>query len=446
MEITSHLSNLNDSVVAFLLFVDLIWLELPKRFYVSAEKEVVRREKKWPVRAMAVVRVGTSASLKALLREAFFISFPALILCLLLDFFAGAFLGRFFDKIMNEYPIILIILPGLMGLRGNIYGSLASRFTTMLHIGEMNPTLRDENVTKNIFISLILSLLPVTILWLVGVIKIRDVGIAVSVFLIIVVSTVFAGVLLGYSAALATIVPFKKEIDPDAVAAPIITSVADLITIPLLVGFMLLYERKAGIFYLFFILGLVFMLLLAKFSKIGRGERRIFMEVLGVVGALALLSSVSGVVLESYSELIYTSIIFSVMYPAILDTTGNLGSIIGTKTSTRIHLGEIEKVFNRRIFIEILVYTLVGLIIGFLANLIAIGVVKLTLGHKVGFITPFILLYPLLVFTAMWVAYFLEIIFDRIGLDPDNATVPTITTLADIFSTLFTVGIAYLIV
>ncbi len=410
------------------------------------KKKIVRREKKWPVRAMAVVRVGTSASLEALLREAFFISFPALILCLLLDFFAGVFLGRFFDKIMNEYPIILIILPGIMGLRGNIYGSLASRFTTMLHIGEMSPTLRDENVTKNIFISLLLSLLPTTVLWFVGIIKIRDVDIAVSVFLIIVVSTVFAGVLLGYSAALATIVPFKKEIDPDAVAAPIITSVADLITIPLLVGFMLLYERKAGIFYLFFILGLVFMLLLAKFSKIGREERRIFMEVLGVVGALALLSSVSGVVLESYSELIYKSIIFSVMYPAILDSTGNLGSIIGTKTSTRIHLGEIDKVFNRRIFIEILVYTLVGFIIGFLANLIAIGVVKLALGYKVGLITPFILLYPLLVFMAMGVAYFLAIIFDRIGLDPDNATVPTITTLADTFSTLFTVSIAHLIV
>ena len=228
------------------------------------KKKIVRREKKWPVRAMAVVRVGTSASLEALLREAFFISFPALILCLLLDFFAGVFLGRFFDKIMNEYPIILIILPGIMGLRGNIYGSLASRFTTMLHIGEMSPTLRDENVTKNIFISLLLSLLPTTVLWFVGIIKIRDVDIAVSVFLIIVVSTVFAGVLLGYSAALATIVPFKKEIDPDAVAAPIITSVADLITIPLLVGFMLLYERKAGIFLFVLYLGTCFYVTIGK--------------------------------------------------------------------------------------------------------------------------------------------------------------------------------------
>ena len=395
---------------------------------------------------MAVVRVGSSTDMKALLREAFLVSFPALVLCLLLDFFAGAFLGRFFDKIMNEYPIILIILPGLMDLRGNIYGSLASRFTTMLHVGEMKPALKDENVTKNIFIYLLISLIPVMILWLVGVIKVRDPSIAVSVLLIIMVSTIFAGVLLGYSAALATIVPFKKEIDPDAVAAPIITSVADLITIPLLVGFMLLYERKVGVFYSFLTLGLVFVLFLAKFSKIGRRERRIFMEVLGVVGALALLSSISGVVLENYSELIYASVIFSVMYPAVLDTTGNLGSIIGTKTSTRIHLGEIEKVFNRQIFIEILVYTLVGLIIGFLANLIAIGVVKLTLGQKVGLIKPFIFLYPLLVFMAMWIAYFLAIIFDRIGLDPDNATVPTITTLADIFSTLFTVGIAHLIV
>ena len=395
---------------------------------------------------MAVVRVGSSRGVEGLLKEIILASFPALFLCLLLDFFAGAFLGKFFKKIMIEYPIILVILPGLMGLRGNIYGSLASRFTTMLHLGEMNPTLKDKNVVKNIFISILLSLLPVTILWLVGVIKVREVGIAVAVFLIVITSTIFTSLLLGYSTALATIIPFKKGVDPDAVAAPIVTSIADLITIPLLVGFMFLYEDTPKTFYFLLVLAIILSLIVGKGFKIGKQERKVFVEVLSIVGVLAFISSISGTLLESYSDIIHASIIFSVMYPAILDSTGNLGSVVGAKTSTRIHLGEIEKLFNKTTVIEISLYTILAAILGILANLIAISVVKLTLHTHIGFVKPFLLLYPLLAFGVMWMAYFLAITFDRLGLDPDNATVPTITTLADIFSTLFTVGVAYLIV
>jgi len=395
---------------------------------------------------VVVVRVGSSKGVEELLKEIILASFPALFLCLFLDFFAGAFLGKFFKKIMIEYPIILVILPGLMGLRGNIYGSLASRFTTMLHLGEMNPTLKDKNVVKNIFISILLSLLPVTILWLVGVIKVREVGIAVAVFLIVITSTIFTSLLLGYSTALATIIPFKKGVDPDAVAAPIVTSIADLITIPLLVGFMFLYEDTPKTFYFLLVLAIILSLIVGKGFKIGEQERKVFVEVLSIVGVLAFISSISGTLLESYSDIIHASIIFSVMYPAILDSTGNLGSVIGAKTSTRIHLGEIEKLFNKTTVIEISLYTILAAILGVLANLIAIGVVKLTLHTHIGFVKPFLLLYPLLAFGVMWMAYFLAITFDRLGLDPDNATVPTITTLADIFSTLFTVGVAHLIV
>lgn len=395
---------------------------------------------------MVVVRVGSSKGVEELLKEIILASFSALFLCLFLDFFAGAFLGKFFKKIMIEYPIILVILPGLMGLRGNIYGSLASRFTTMLHLGEMNPTLKDKNVVKNIFISILLSLLPVTILWLVGVIKVREVGIAVAVFLIVITSTIFTSLLLGYSTALATIIPFKKGVDPDAVAAPIVTSIADLITIPLLVGFMFLYEDTPKTFYFLLVLAIILSLIVGKGFKIGEQERKVFVEVLSIVGVLAFISSISGTLLESYSDIIHASIIFSVMYPAILDSTGNLGSVIGAKTSTRIHLGEIEKLFNKTTVIEISLYTILAAILGVLANLIAIGVVKLTLHTHIGFVKPFLLLYPLLAFGVMWMAYFLAITFDRLGLDPDNATVPTITTLADIFSTLFTVGVAHLIV
>ncbi|AEH25078.1 magnesium transporter [Pyrococcus yayanosii] len=391
---------------------------------------------------MAVCGAGATREVKEVLREAVVVSLPALLLCLFLDFFAGAFLGKFYEKIRLEYPIILVILPGLMGLRGNIFGALASRFATMLHLGEMTPTLRDENVTKNILISLLLSLLPVTILWLVGVLKVGNANVAVAVFLIVSASTIFASLIIGYSTALATLIPFRKGADPDAVAAPLVTTIGDLVTVPLLVAFMILYERSTGFFGGLFLAGLALVLLLWRHSRIGRDDIRTFFEVMGVVAILALVSSITGSLLQSYSDVIGATVIFSVMYIPILAATGNFGSIIGAKTSTRLHLGEIEGLFNRDVLLEISVYTLLAGLIGLLANVIAIGVVRSALKETVGLVSKFLIFYPLLVFGVMWMAYFMALWFERLGLDPDNATVPAITTLADVFSTLFIILVA----
>jgi len=47
---------------------------------------------------------------------------PVLYLCLIFDVFAGFFLGTNFEKFVENYPYLLIVLPGLMGLRGNVFG------------------------------------------------------------------------------------------------------------------------------------------------------------------------------------------------------------------------------------------------------------------------------------------------------------------------------------
>jgi len=378
-------------------------------------------------------------------REAL-IALPALIVCLILDFFAGAFLGRFFEKIMLSYPVIFVILPGLMGLRGNIFGAMASRFTTMLHLGEMEPKLRDKNVVKNIFLGILLSVLPVVVLWIVGVIKVGNVASGVIVLLIVLTSTIFVSLIMGYATAIATVLPFKRGIDPDTVAAPLVTSAGDLVTIPFLVLFILLHEDLPRLFDILVLLAVFLLLVMGFRTKFESEEKRMVGEILGIIGVLALFSSISGGLLESYSEVIYASEVFSVMYPAILDTAGNYGSIIGAKTSTKLHLGEIESVLNRDSLLDIFVYFVTSFFIAILMNVVAIGVVKVSLGKNVGLVFPFIILYPFLVLFNMFIGYFLAIIFDRLGLDPDNATVPTITTLADIFSTLFTVGVAHLIV
>ncbi|ASJ07278.1 magnesium transporter [Thermococcus pacificus] len=393
--------------------------------------------------SLAVGRNGSGR--QSFIRDALLVSFPALVVCVFLDFFSGVFLGKFFTLIRTRYPIILVILPGLMGMRGNIFGALASRFSTMLYLGEMEPSLRDRKVMRNIFLSIVLSLIPVIFLWTVGAIKVGDPGVAVAVLLIVFMSTVYASLILGYSTALVSIIPFKKGLDPDSVAAPVITSVADLITVPLLVGFMLLYPHRSQ-FALMTAVAVFLLLLLGWRAKLTKRDIENTRELLMVVGGLALLSSISGSLLESYSEVIEKTLIFSVMYPMVLDTTGNIGSIIGAKTSTKIHLGELEGLFSRSILLEIGTYTALAFPLALIGNLISIGVVRFLFGKTVGIVLPFILLYPFIVFVAMWVAYFTAILGDRLGLDPDNVTVPTITTLADILSTLFVVLVARLMV
>lgn len=277
-----------------------------------------------------------------LVRNAFLVSFPALLFCILLDFFAGAFLGKFFSLIRRNYPIILVMLPGLMGMRGNIFGAMASRLSTLLYLGEIEPKLMDRTVLKNVFLSIMLSLVPMTMLWIIGAIKVRELEVAIAVLLIVFVSTIYTSFLLGSATALATILPYKKGADPDAIAAPVITSIADLVTIPLLVGFILLYSNRMA----FMGVGLVSLAILVFLklnSKLEKSDIKTFRELLSILIALALFSSIAGTILESYSKLIEKVAILSIMYPMILDTTGNLGAIIGAKTSTKLHLEGIEK-------------------------------------------------------------------------------------------------------
>jgi len=379
-------------------------------------------------------------------RTLLFGSLPALTFCVLLDFVAGGFLGTFFEKIMNSYPLILIILPGLMGLRGNIFGSMASRLTTMLHLGEMEVSLKDERITKNVLLSMLLSLIPVLVLWFIGLIRVGNVLVAVPVLLIVLVSTIFTTFVLGYSTALATVIPYRRGVDPDTVAAPLVTSAADLITVPFLILFLLLYERIPPVFYLSTLFAFGLFLLIALRAKMGERDRKIFREVLGILAALSAVSSISGNMLEHYSEIIYASIIFSVLYPPIADSTGNYGSIIGAKTSTRIHLGEIEGIMDRETIFDILMYFFTAFPIALLMNLIAIFVVRITLKKSVSLLFSFIFYYPFLILLNMIIAYYLARGFMKLGFDPDNVTVPAITTIADLTSVLFIVLLASRIV
>ncbi len=378
------------------------------------------------------------------LKQTFLITFPALLLCLALDFVGGGVLGKNFEMISKSYPLLLVILPGLSDLRGNVFGAMASRMTTALHLGKVRRIL-DREVTTNISMAIGSSKIPLIVLWIAGVLKLGFSYSTLVVLLIVIASALVIGFLLGYSTAFITIFPYRWGADPDMIAAPLITSVADVITIPTLVYLIFFYEDYPPLFYIFTAVMLVLFIVMLMKSNYNKEHLKAFKEVATVLTILGIVEIFSGSTLESYSGLISKAIILSVMYPSILDSVGNFASIAAATTSTRLNLSGSDALKNREFYFDVGALILLTPLIGLFTNYIAIHVTRF-IGYHGSLIWPFILGYPFLVLANIVIGVLVAYISHRFDIDPDNVAIPTVTTISDVMGTLFVVFLAKVMV
>ncbi len=143
------------------------------------------------------VSVGTR-DWRERLKQTFLVTFPALLLCLVLDFIGGGVLGKHFSMIATSYPPLLLVIlpPGLSDLRGNVFGAMASRMTTALHLGKIRGIL-DKEVTTNISMAIGSSTIPLLVLWVAGAIKLGFSSSSLVVLLIVIASILIIGLLLA---------------------------------------------------------------------------------------------------------------------------------------------------------------------------------------------------------------------------------------------------------
>ena len=378
-------------------------------------------------------------------QSAFKVSLPSLIVSLVIGFFGGTFLGKYLDRIRRDYPGLLVILPGMMGLRGNVFSSMASRFSTMLYLGELKPSVKDRKVLENVVIAMLLSLIPVTLLWAIGVIR----GVryhAIEILFIVIGSTILVSLILGYFTAGITILAFRRDVDPDSLAAPLVASMGDLLTIPTLVGFILLLERNSMEFWALNGFSVLMLFFLLAFSRVGPSKFKEYKQLFTTVTTLAMLSLVSGFTLERFSGLIASSVILGFAYPSILSSFGNYGSIIAAKTSTKLNLGEIRGYLSREPFEEIFALLLTTPIIGLLINLFSLAIAYLLLREEPRFAFELALTYPFMALFIMLYAYSISYVLFQHNIDPDSVAIPLIANNSDIFGTIYVVLIAKMMV
>lgn len=158
-----------------------------------------------------------------------------LFLCALIEVSAGSVLGGMEER-FRLLPGLMVLVPPLLALRGNISGALASRLGTALHGGMIeppfltNPELR-VNILSSIFLTFLVSLSVGILAFLVSVF-VGSEHIAIwSFILIALISGLLSNfiiVTLTVSIALGT---FIHGWDPDNITSPIVATVGDFLTV-----------------------------------------------------------------------------------------------------------------------------------------------------------------------------------------------------------------------
>jgi mgtE-like transporter len=174
------------------------------------------------------------ASISSIVREALPFELVATV--------GGVIAGIIFSGMTNELDIIpglLVIYPGVLGLRGNISSTLGSRLGSAIHLGLITDfDMKNPELTNNISGSLILSIITAAILGFLGHFVTLALGFesagALTLILICVISAFASGIILSFVAVFLAIGTFRFGFDPDNVVTPSIATIGDIVSMLML--------------------------------------------------------------------------------------------------------------------------------------------------------------------------------------------------------------------
>ncbi len=357
---------------------------------------------------------------------------------------AGLFLlwGR---GTLLAHPEVLVLVPILQDLRGNMYSSLASRLSTLLHLGLMEPRVLDPRLAGELALRLgaILSMSLVVAVLGGAASAALGYGFTFPEYLVLALgSSLVVFILLFPLTAILSIATFRRGIDPDNTVSPLVQTLGDMITVPalFLVLFTVPVPRFWGITFLLAVLVAVPPLLL-----LARG-RKMFAELVSALAIAVALSTVTGLVLGANAETVLGRAGFIGIVPAFIGSCGALSSIVGAKISTGLHTGTVPSrlipggealgVAALTFLAAPLIYTVVGVVGFYAASLYSLSPPGLA-----EYVSASLLGGLILMVIAFFETYYIAVVSWLLGLDPDNTTIPVLTSIVDVEGILILVTV-----
>ncbi len=368
---------------------------------------------------------------------------------------AGLVLGGATET-LEALPGLLLLVPAAIDMRGNIYGALASRLSTAIHIGEYERELRwrgflGRQVEATSLLTVGTSVVIAAVAWLFA----AALGLpTIPIWDLVVIATV-GGVLSSVFLLVLTVALSRfaqaRDWNMDDVAAPTITVAGDVLTVPaLLLATLLVRDRGATATVLGIVLALLgIVALVVGWQRRNDIVRRIVRESAPTLAVAVGVGTLAGTILESRVEDLIGAPWLLVLIPPFVATCGSLGGMLSSRLASKLHLGAIEPRW---------VPGAAALLDGSLTFLFgtfaftALGVTTWAASLAFGFAPPAALVVianallagVLSIFLLVAVAYTTAAASYRFGLDPDNEGIPIVTSAMDLLGLLTLVGIVSL--
>ncbi len=256
--------------------------------------------------------------------------------------------------------------------------------------------------------------------------------------LTVVVATMALGLIITLITTKVSFMSFKKGLDPDVIVYPIMSTLADIIIT-------LFYIITLSIFFLQNSFG-KYVIAIISITTIAYGihilRRRIheeefkktIKESLITLFFVAFIVNITGTVLKRISIIVENRKEVYTVYPALIDLVGDVGSVVGSTSTTKLALGLLKPSFHamKNHAIPIFAAWASSVIIFVLLSGLSLTMNgMLTLQSFLGFTSLLLVANVIAVATIILVSYAISILTFQKGLDPDNFVIPIESSFAD---------------
>jgi mgtE-like transporter len=353
--------------------------------------------------------------------------------------------------VFHSVPWAIALYPTVLTAKAVISGTFSGRLNTALHIGTLSPRFSGNmrfvgrmfqhilalTLVTSVVMSIVSTILG-SLFWGITPANFSDV-------LTVVVATMSLGLTLHFFTLSVTFTAFKKGLDLDSVAYPIVATIADVfITICYAVAvnlyFKFGYTGKYAVLLIAIIPAVLILYSLSRGVHETGFSKTIKTSILALM-LVAVIASVTGTILQEInvgatlwtgSGALYPASLFAA-YPALIELVGDAALVIGSTATTRLVLGLLEPHFSA---MKNHAMQILGAWAASAVAFIPLSAVSLFLTGTFGLPAFYVLTSALLATNAFalvamtLISYAFAILTFKKGLDPDHLVIPIESALA----------------
>jgi len=357
---------------------------------------------------------------------------------LLAGFMVASQLGIFLVS-----PWAIAVYPAIVSAKGVIGGLLSGRLSTALHLGTIHPRFF-KNTPR--FYRLFEALIVITLATSVAMSSIAIVfgnlfwGITFADFpaiLSVVMATMAIGLLLSLITIKVAFVSFKRGLDPDIVVYPIMSTVADIFITLFYIGVISLFFSSYLGSWIIVAIALAFGFLVLYILPKNMHEVnfiKTIKESMTTMLLVAFVVNVTGTVLKQISYFVADRKEVFTVYPALIDTIGDVGSVVGSTATTKLALGLLTPSLSsmRSHAKNIFSAWSASLMVFVILTVLSLAINGLfSLSSFLNLIFVLLIANVIAVAAIVLLSYSISILTFKRGLDPDNFVIPIESSFAD---------------